>query len=94
MFQSEALQEKWAPLLDHEGSSKIQDNHRRAVTAVLLENQEKFLREQQAFESGTTMLTEQPTVNTNSGANAGFGGSASTPVAGFDPVLILSLIHI
>ena len=92
MFQSEALQEKWAPLLDHEGSSKIQDNHRRAVTAVLLENQEKFLREQQAFESGTTMLTEQPTVNTNSGANAGFGGSASTPVAGFDPVLI-SLIR-
>jgi len=92
MFQSEALQEKWAPLLDHEGSSKIQDNHRRAVTAVLLENQEKFLREQQAFESGTTMLTEQPTVNTNSGANAGFGGSASSPVAGFDPVLI-SLIR-
>ena len=92
MFQSEALQEKWAPLLDHEGSSKIQDSHRRAVTAVLLENQEKFLREQQAFESGTTMLTEQPTVNTNSGANAGFGGSASSPVAGFDPVLI-SLIR-
>jgi hypothetical protein len=92
MFQSEALQEKWAPLLDHEGSEKIKDSHRRAVTAVLLENQEKFLREQQAFESGTTMLTEQPTVNTNSGANAGFGGSASTPVAGFDPVLI-SLIR-
>ena len=38
------------------------------------------------------MLTEQPTVNTNSGANAGFGGSASSPVAGFDPVLI-SLIR-
>jgi len=92
MFQSEALQEKWAPLLDHEGSEKIKDSHRRAVTAVLLENQEKFLREQQAFESGTTMLTEQPTVNTNSGANAGFGGSASSPVAGFDPVLI-SLIR-
>ena len=92
MFQSEQLQEKWAPLLDYEGLDKIQDPHRRATTAVLLENQEKFLREQQSFESGTSMLTEQPTVNTNSGANAGFGGSASSPVAGFDPVLI-SLIR-
>ena len=92
MFQSEQLQEKWAPLLDYEGLDKIQDPQRRATTAVLLENQEKFLREQQSFESGTSMLTEQPTLNTNSGANAGFGGSASTPVAGFDPVLI-SLIR-
>ena len=92
MFQSEQLQEKWAPLLDYEGLDKIQDPHRRATTAVLLENQEKFLREQQSFESGTSMLTEQPTNNTNSGANAGFGGSASSPVAGFDPVLI-SLIR-
>jgi hypothetical protein len=92
MFQSEQLQEKWAPLLDYEGLDKIKDSHRRSVTAVLLENQEKFLREQQSFENGTGMLTEQPTVNTNSGANAGFGGSASSPVAGFDPVLI-SLIR-
>ena len=46
MFQSEQLQEKWAPLLNHEGCESIKDSHRRAVTAVLLENQEKFLREQ------------------------------------------------
>jgi hypothetical protein len=45
MFHSEQLQEKWAPLLDYEGLDKIKDHHRRAVTAVLLENQEKFLRE-------------------------------------------------
>ena len=89
MFQSEALQEKWAPLLDHEGSSKIQDNHRRAVTAVLLENQEKFLKEQQAFENGSTMLTEQPT---NSVGNGGYTSSGGQTVAGFDPVLI-SLIR-
>ena len=49
MFQSEQLQEKWAPLLNHEGLDKIEDSHKRAVTAVLLENQEKFLREQPAF---------------------------------------------
>jgi len=89
MFQSEALQEKWAPLLDHEGSEKIKDSHRRAVTAVLLENQEKFLKEHQAFESGTTMLTEQPT---NSVGNGGYTSSGGQTVAGFDPVLI-SLIR-
>ena len=95
MFQSEQLQEKWAPLLDHEGSEKIQDSHRRAVTAVLLENQEKFLREQSAFENGASMLTEQPTNNTGSTATvAGLSAdaTASGPMAGFDPVLI-SLIR-
>jgi len=95
MFQSEQLQEKWAPLLDHEGVDKIEDAHKRSVTAVLLENQERFLREQSAFETGTSMLTEQPTNSTNSNVNAaGFssGAAAAGPVAGFDPVLI-SLIR-
>jgi len=93
MFQSEHLQEKWAPLLNHEGCEKISDPHRRAVTAVLLENQEKFLREQSSFEHGG-MLTEAPNVNTDPSAtgNPGFSGSAASPVAGFDPVLI-SLIR-
>jgi hypothetical protein len=93
MFQSERLQEKWAPLLNYEGLDPIKDSHRKAVTAVLLENQEKFLREQSAFERGG-MLMEQPTMNTGSGANAGFSADATAtgPVAGFDPVLI-SLIR-
>ena len=90
MFQSEQLQEKWAPLLNHEGCEKISDNHRRAVTAVLLENQEKFLREQSAFEHGG-MLNEGP--NMSVGADGFQGGSApGGPTAGFDPVLI-SLIR-
>jgi hypothetical protein len=89
MFQSEHLQEKWAPLLNYEGLDPIKDSHRRAVTAVLLENQEKFLREEQSFSSG--FLTEAPT---NDAGTGGFGGSAAPggPVAGFDPVLI-SLIR-
>jgi len=94
MFQSEHLQEKWAPLLNYEGLDPIKDSHRRAVTAVLLENQEKFLREQSAFESGG-MLMEQPTMNTGSTAGTpGFsaGATETGPVAGFDPVLI-SLIR-
>jgi len=86
MFNSEYLQEKWAPILDYDGLDPIRDSHRRAVTAILLENQEKELREERAF------LSEAPTVNTNSGTNAGFSAGATSPVAGFDPVLI-SLIR-
>ena len=58
MFQSEQLQEKWKPLLDYEGLDPIQDNHRKEVTAVLLENQEKFLREQTDFAQSGSFLAE------------------------------------
>jgi hypothetical protein len=91
MFHSEHLQDKWAPLLEHEGLDKIADPHRRAVTAVLLENQEKFLQEQNAFAQSGSLLTEAPT---NAAGTGGFTGSSAEggPVAGFDPVLI-SLIR-
>jgi hypothetical protein len=48
MFLSENLQKKWAPVLDHENLSPIKDNYKRAVTAVVLENQEKALREEKS----------------------------------------------
>ena len=85
MYNSEKLQEKWKPILEHNGLEEVKDNHRKAVTAILLENQEKFLREERA------VLYEDPT---NSAGTGGFSGSASPtgPVAGFDPVLI-SLIR-
>ena len=86
MFNNEALQDKWAPILDYDGMDPIRDSHRRAVTAILLENQEQTLREEREF------LTEGPTITTNTGSNAGFSAGASSPVAGFDPVLI-SLIR-
>ena len=89
MYNSEHLQEKWGPILDYDGLDPIKDAHRRATTAILLENQEKELREEQSF------LSEQPTVNTGSTSSAaGFsaGATAGGPVAGFDPVLI-SLIR-
>jgi len=96
MFQSEHLQEKWAPLLNYEGLEQIKDSHKRAVTAVLLENQERFLREQSAFEHGSMHnLMEAPTNSGNAaGASGAFGGgsAAGGPTAGFDPVLI-SLIR-
>jgi hypothetical protein len=91
MFNAEYLQEKWAPILDYSGLDTIRDAHRRSVTAILLENQERELREQSEF------LNESPTNFTaSSGSGAGFGGSAqgfsAGPTAGFDPVLI-SLIR-
>jgi len=88
MFNVEQLQEKWSPLLDYEGLDPIKDSHRRAVTTILLENQEKTLREEREF------LFESPTNSTASGTYAGFSGSsaAAGPAAGFDPVLI-SLIR-
>ena len=46
MFLSENLQEKWAPILEHADLPKISDNYKRAVTAVILENQERALQEQ------------------------------------------------
>jgi len=82
MFNTESLQEKWAPVLNHDGLPEIKDNYRKAVTAQLLENQERFMREERAI------LTEAPTnvgpINTQT-TNAG-------AVAGFDPILI-SLIR-
>tara|TARA_S200000501_G_scaffold379017_1_gene446448 strand:- start:13548 stop:14909 length:1362 start_codon:yes stop_codon:yes gene_type:complete len=85
MYNSEKLQEKWKPILEHTGLEDVKDNHRKAVTAILLENQEKFLREERS------VLYEDPTMSAGTG---GFSGSAAGagPVAGFDPVLI-SLIR-
>ena len=55
MYNSEHLQEKWGPILDYDGLDPIKDAHRRSTTAILLENQEKELREEASF------LSEQPT---------------------------------
>jgi len=48
MFLSENLQDKWEPILEHSDLPKIEDNYKRAVTAVILENQEKALNEDRA----------------------------------------------
>ena len=84
MYNQEYLQEKWAPLLDYDGMDPIKDSHRRMVTAVLLENQEKALREESEF------LSEA--APTNSVGATGYQSGGGQTVAGFDPVLI-SLIR-
>ena len=60
-FNAEHLQEKWAPILNHEGLGGINDAHKRMVTAVLLENQERTIREEREF------LSEAPTNSTGAG---------------------------
>ena len=88
MFNTEQLQEKWSPLLDYEGLDPIKDSHRRAVTAILLENQERTIREEREF------LYEAPTnfTSTSTGTGTGLSGSGTGALQGFDPVLI-SLIR-
>ena len=41
MYLSEQLQKKWAPILEHPDLGNIKDPYKRAVTTLLLENQEK-----------------------------------------------------
>lgn len=78
MFNSEKLQEKWNPIINHKDLPNIKDNYRRAVTAVILENQEKALREERA-QSSFQGLNE-------TAANATTGGTGN--MANWDPILI------
>ncbi len=56
MFLSENLQEKWSPILEHSDLPKIEDNYKKAVTAVILENQENALQEDRAVLSEAAPL--------------------------------------
>ena len=49
MFQTENLQEKWSPVLAHPDLAPIADSYKRAVTTVILENQEKAIKEDRNF---------------------------------------------
>jgi hypothetical protein len=75
MFLSESLQKKWAPVLEHESLPAIKDNYKRAVTAVILENQERAMREdkQSLFEA----------VPVNNIADSG-----ASAIDRYDPILI------
>jgi len=48
MFLSENLQQKWDQIINHPDLPEIKDSYKRAVTSVLLENQEKSLREERS----------------------------------------------
>ena len=69
------LVEKWAPVLNEESAGTIQDRHKRAVTAAVLENQERALSEERAQHNG--FLSEAAPAGANTGS-----------IGTWDPVLI------
>ena len=76
MQSYDTLIEKWAPVLNEESAGVISDPHRRAVTAAILENQEKAIAEERSASRG--FMTE----------NAASGANNTGSVNNFDPVLI------
>jgi len=79
MYLNETHAKKWAPVLDHPELPKISDPYRRAVTALVLENQERAIQEEAAnmgrlFEA--TPVNVAPT------------SPSSGNLQGFDPILI------
>jgi hypothetical protein len=82
MLLSEQLQTKWGAVIDHPELPKITDPYRRAVTAVILENQAQEMQKQ----SG--MMMETAPTNSLGGTGYSGGSTATGPVAGFDPILI------
>ena len=74
------LIEKWSPVLNEESAGEIKDHHRKAVTAAILENQEKALSEERAQSQG--FITEAAPVGAN-----------TSSISRWDPILI-SLVAI
>ena len=64
MYLSEQYEKKWQPVLEHPDLPKIGDSYKRAVTATILENQERAMKEDSAF-----MTEAAPTNNTGGTSN-------------------------
>jgi len=85
MYINETYAKKWAPVLDHPELPAISDPYKRAVTALVLENQERAL-----MEETRSMQNLWETAPANSMGAAGISGLSSNAggINGFDPVLI------
>ena len=92
MFNATQLQEKWAPVLNHQDAPSIKDNYKKAVTAVILENQERAMRGNgnpgMLSEAPSTVGAIGPTGLSGSGLDTIGQGSADQGLAGFDPIMI------
>ena len=83
MFNADKnLMEKWAPVLEHADVPSIEDGHKAATVARLLENQEIAAREEGLAAQGNMISEAAGNV-----VGAGMGGTAGA-IKGFDPVLI------
>ncbi len=90
MYLNETYAKKWAPVLDHSELPKITDPYKRAVTALVLENQERALMEesrsmQNLWEAGSVAGGGLP--NNVGGGMSPVNGSEGS-IKGFDPILI------
>ena len=85
MYLNETLTKKWAPVLDHGDLPSITDPYKRAVTALVLENQERALVEENR--SMQNLWEASPANSMGSGVN-GLSSASGAAVAGFDPILI------
>ena len=74
MYLSEHAQEKWGAVINHPELPEIKDSYKRAVTAILLENQEKALAEERSI--------------LNEAAPGNSMGDGTIGVAKYDPILI------
>ena len=87
MANRQDLLKKWQPILEAEGLDPIKDQHRREVTAILLENQEVEMHKQAGI-----LNEAAPTMSGGGGIAQGHTGGAVAAdtggVAGLDPVLI------
>ena len=65
MYLSETHEKKWQPVLEHPDLPKITDAYRRAVTSVILENQERASKEDSAYlaEAAPTNATGSAVAN-------------------------------
>jgi hypothetical protein len=86
MFNATQLQEKWSPVLNHGEAPEIQDRYKRAVTSVLLENQERALREERGMIN--EVAVNSLGASTVSPAGSALASNNTAGLAGFDPVLI------
>ena len=90
MYLNETYVKKWAPVLDHGDLPKVTDPYKRAVTALVLENQERALMEesrsmQNLWEAGSVAGGGLPN-NIGGGSSPVNGGEGA--IKGFDPILI------
>ena len=60
MFINEALNQKWAAVLDHPDLAPITDPHKRAITAIMLENTDRELGGLSRMAPGSQHLFEDP----------------------------------
>jgi len=84
----QALVEKWGPILEHASFAPIADQHKRSVTATILENTERALMESGDISASMTGLLSEAPANALGGTGYSSGSTATGPVAGYDPVLI------